>query len=134
MLLEAIQDPSGFIVTTHGVLWAAAALILLISCFETIRRVFFKPALRLFRRTNNFLDDWDGIPDRPGVPGRPGVLVRLSAVEADKVDKAEFRQLAAEVAEKASAEELTRLSQLLEYASDIEPRIPHIREVAPRSP
>ncbi len=29
-----------------------------------------------------FLEDWNGEPDRPGVPGRQGVLARLHTLEA----------------------------------------------------
>lgn len=35
----------------------------------------------MVRRTSNFLDDWDGVPDRPGVKGRPGVMMRLEQIE-----------------------------------------------------
>jgi hypothetical protein len=40
----------------------------------------------LLRRTTDFLDDWQGEPERPGVPARPGVLERLRNVEKITAD------------------------------------------------
>lgn len=39
--------------------------------------------LHTWKRVTNFLDDWQGEPDRPGVPGRPGVMERLAVIEAE---------------------------------------------------
>jgi|SRR5690606_6239788 len=33
------------------------------------------------KRISDFLDDWNGEPERPGVPARPGVMQRLAANE-----------------------------------------------------
>jgi hypothetical protein len=38
-------------------------------------------AWRTLRRTQDFLDDWNGHPARAGVPERPGVMARLSGIE-----------------------------------------------------
>lgn len=37
----------------------------------------------LFRKLQQFLDDFQGEQDRPGVPGRPGVMKRLETLEDD---------------------------------------------------
>lgn len=37
----------------------------------------------LFRKLQQFLDDFQGEQDRPGVPGRPGVMKRLETLEVD---------------------------------------------------
>lgn len=36
---------------------------------------------RTWRLLRDFLDDWNGEPDRPGVPGRRGVLERLERLD-----------------------------------------------------
>ena len=36
---------------------------------------------RVVGRLDEFVDDWNGTPDRPGVPGRPGVMTRLDSIE-----------------------------------------------------
>lgn len=37
----------------------------------------------IYRRVQDFLDDWNGEPARPGVPARPGFPDRIAAIEAD---------------------------------------------------
>ncbi|MFC7380900.1 hypothetical protein [Sphaerisporangium rhizosphaerae] len=39
--------------------------------------------LSSLKKLGNFVDDWNGEPDRPGVPGRPGVMQRLRNIEAE---------------------------------------------------
>ncbi|MFI6496013.1 hypothetical protein [Nonomuraea typhae] len=39
--------------------------------------------IALIRKINDFLDDWNGEPEREGVPERPGVMKRLSTIEAE---------------------------------------------------
>ena len=55
-----------------------------------------RPALRAI---TNFLDDWNGEPERPGVPGRAGVLEQIADLRTD-VDLA--KTLARDAAESAS--------------------------------
>jgi hypothetical protein len=39
--------------------------------------------MRIIRRIQDFLDDWNGEPARPGVPARPGFPDRIAALEAE---------------------------------------------------
>jgi len=40
-----------------------------------------RPARRIARRVEEFIDDWQGVHARPGVQGRPGVMTRLETIE-----------------------------------------------------
>jgi hypothetical protein len=62
---------SGWIVAAVAVLTAAAAAL----------AVTGRWAWHTLRRTQDFLDDWNGHPARAGVPERPGVMARLSGIE-----------------------------------------------------
>lgn len=55
-----------------------------------------RPALRAI---TNFLDDWNGEPERPGVPGRAGVLEQIADLRTD-VDLA--KALARDAAESSA--------------------------------
>ncbi len=55
-----------------------------------------RPALRAI---TNFLDDWNGEPERPGVPGRVGVLEQIADLRTD-VDLA--KALARDAAESSA--------------------------------
>lgn len=57
-----------------GALGALATLVLLVA--NGVRWM-----LRTLRKVNDFLDDWNGAPERRGVPERPGVMARLKKVE-----------------------------------------------------
>lgn len=39
----------------------------------------------------HFLEDWNGVPDRPGVPGRPGMMQRMATIEASQTITAEHQ-------------------------------------------
>jgi hypothetical protein len=39
--------------------------------------------VKFLKKMGNFVDDWNGEPDRPGVPGRPGVMKRLESIESE---------------------------------------------------
>lgn len=59
--------------------WAAAVVAVtavLGGAWRVLRR-----GRRVARRLDQFIDDWQGTPDRPGVEGRPGVMERLSMIE-----------------------------------------------------
>jgi hypothetical protein len=61
-----------------GWLTAATALaVAVVGCFAW----FGRQAWRLLLRTQDFLDDWAGHPERKGVPAKPGVMERLQTVE-----------------------------------------------------
>lgn len=40
-----------------------------------------RKAARLFRKADEFFDDYRGTPPRPGVPANPGVMERLQSIE-----------------------------------------------------
>lgn len=40
-------------------------------------------ASKFLKKVSNFIDDWQGEPERPGVPGRDGVMTRLEKIEAE---------------------------------------------------
>ncbi|WP_062435003.1 hypothetical protein [Herbidospora daliensis] len=44
--------------------------------------------MRIIRRIQDFLDDWNGEPARPGVPARPGFPERIAALEAESAQVA----------------------------------------------
>ncbi|SET43644.1 hypothetical protein [Nonomuraea wenchangensis] len=39
--------------------------------------------MKFLKKVSNFIDDWQGEPERPGVPGRDGVMTRLEKIEAE---------------------------------------------------
>ncbi len=41
----------------------------------------FRRLLRVFRKADQFLEDWNGVGGDPGHPGRPGVMERLAQLE-----------------------------------------------------
>lgn len=45
------------------------------------RRLF-----RVFKKTDQFLTDWNGVAGDPGHPGRPGVMERLTRLETAMAD------------------------------------------------
>ncbi|GIH70355.1 hypothetical protein [Sphaerimonospora thailandensis] len=42
--------------------------------------------MRIYRRIEKFLDDWQGEPARPGVEARPGFPERIAALEAESAE------------------------------------------------
>jgi hypothetical protein len=95
-------------------LWFFGAVIVVSGGVTVLWRAFGSPIFTLMGRTNEFLDDWFGVPDRDGVPGRKGVMARLTDLEIEKIDRLEFRQLADQVAEKATHADLLQLRVALE--------------------
>lgn len=61
------------------VVWAlsisavTAALAVLWKIIQGIQRIIF--------RIDEFLDDWNGVPERPGRVAQPGVMPRLDSIE-----------------------------------------------------
>ena len=101
-------------ITSQDIVWLCGALGALGGALAAIWKFGLKPLSAMVSRTNQFLDDWLGTPDRPGVPGRPGVMVRLADVEDNKAERDELVALAKLVANKADAAELLALRVALE--------------------
>lgn len=94
-------------ITGDHLMWVLGFIVLFGAACAVVWR-WLKPFRALASRTNEFLDDWFGTPERPGVPARAGVMPRLATVEEEVVE------LAREVASKATVEELAALRAELE--------------------
>lgn len=42
---------------------------------------FVRAVRRVSRKVDEFIEDWNGAPERPGHPARPGVMSRLDWIE-----------------------------------------------------
>ena len=73
--VDAVQVAAAFLL---GLLCIALAVVLL--------RPVWLPVWKLFRRTQQFLEDWFGEAERPGQAARPGAMERLAQVEAGVAD------------------------------------------------
>ena len=107
-------DPEGLTITWQGIAAVLGGLLTVGAVTGLLWRVLIYPVTKLVGRTNEFFDDWFGVPERDGVPGRKGVMVRLSDLEIEKVDRADFRALADQVAATATREELQELRAALQ--------------------
>ncbi|MEU9576332.1 hypothetical protein [Streptomyces chilikensis] len=67
-------------------LWAAG--ISAVAGAGTVLWRGVRATRRLSRRVNEFMDDWQGEPERPGVPARPGVMERMASME-DRLSRVE---------------------------------------------
>lgn len=103
----------GIMITTK-VLWAAGAVVVLGGAGGILWKTLGSPLVKLMSRTNEFLDDWFGVPDRDGVPGRKGVMVRLGEVEVGKADRQEIADLVQAITEKADRSEVLALREMLD--------------------
>lgn len=100
-------------ITGAGLLVVAGGIIAVGGAAAVVWRAL-RPVAQLVGRTNEFLDDWFGTPDRPGVPGRQGVMPRLAHVEASKADRKELKELIQTIAEKADRDEVIALRAVLD--------------------
>jgi hypothetical protein len=57
------------------------AVVVALALAAVLLRPLWLPLWHLFRGTQQFLEDWNGEPDRPGVQGRPGAMARLAQLE-----------------------------------------------------
>jgi hypothetical protein len=65
--------------------WVAAAAALS-TLVLAIAGWFLRGAWRGFRKAEQFLEDWNGIPADPGHERRPGVMERLAQLEHGMTD------------------------------------------------
>jgi hypothetical protein len=70
--VDAVQVAAAFLL---GLVCIALAVVLL--------RPVWLPVWRLFKGTQQFLEDWFGEPARAGHPARPGAMERLQSVETE---------------------------------------------------
>lgn len=69
-------------VTVGEVIKAVGFIVAIAGAILYIRKLV-RPTWRAF---SNFLEDWNGEPERPGVAGRPGVMERLEKLERLSLD------------------------------------------------
>lgn len=60
------------------ILAVCGGLVTIAAAVAVIRQI-----MKFLKRVSNFIDDWQGEPERPGVPGRDGVMTRLEKIEAE---------------------------------------------------
>lgn len=64
-----------------------SALVALATALATLLVLVARIGWRLYRKTDAFLEDWNGRPESPGHPRQPGVMERLIRLEMDNVAK-----------------------------------------------
>lgn len=62
---------------------AFMAVLLALALASVLLRPLWLPIWHLFRGTQEFLQDWNGEPERPGFKARPGAMARLAQLEAN---------------------------------------------------
>lgn len=67
----------------EALLYAAAAVTAIAAAFGAVAKWIVLPIVKLLREFRQFLEDWNGEPERPGVPARPGLLSRVRFIEAE---------------------------------------------------
>lgn len=60
---------------------AIGAVLIIAALIYAVRKI-----LKALRPVRDFLDDWNGEPNRPGVHSRPGVMARLDRIEQHLTD------------------------------------------------
>lgn len=68
---------------TTGIAWLDWLLLVaaVVTALGTGWKVLYDRVNPVYRKVDNFLDDWNGQPERPGVPRQSGVMERLSQLE-----------------------------------------------------
>ena len=68
---------------TTGIGWLDWLLLVaaVVTALGTGYKVLFDRVSPIYRKIDNFLDDWSGQPERPGVPRQSGVMERLAQLE-----------------------------------------------------
>lgn len=68
---------------TTGIGWLDWLLLAaaVVTALGTGWKVLYDRVAPVYRKIDNFLDDWSGQPERPGVPRQSGVMERLSQLE-----------------------------------------------------
>lgn len=62
---------------------AFMAVVLALALASVLLRPLWLPIWHLFKGTQEFLQDWNGEPERPGFKARPGAMARLAQLEAN---------------------------------------------------
>lgn len=62
-------------------LTAAGGILIFLAGVVTALTVLARPVWRIIRRTETFLEDWNGTPERDGRDRSPGVMARLQTIE-----------------------------------------------------
>lgn len=101
-------------ITGSEILLWSATLVVLGGALGVLTKLFLRPIFLLMGRTNEFLDDWFGTPERDGVPARHGVMHRLKEVEISKADREEMAELFEAITLKADRSEVVELRRLLD--------------------
>jgi hypothetical protein len=69
--------------TASQVLLGLIAGIVALAIGAVLLKPLWFPLWTLFRRTQQFLEDWFGEPERPGQKARPGAMARLAQLETN---------------------------------------------------
>lgn len=65
----------------EGLIQLAGLVVALGGAGAILARYVVRPLLKVQRGLSDFLEDWNGRPDRPGVPGHKGAMARLEQLE-----------------------------------------------------
>lgn len=113
-MLLVTQGPDGLHITWQGILAVCVGITVIGAALTVLWKTMGKPLALMFGRTNEFLDDWFGVPERDGVAGRKGVMHRLNSIEVSKVDRDELADLVAAIADKADRSEVQALRKAID--------------------
>lgn len=111
-----------------------AILLFILSAITLTGLVLRRPTrftTRVIRFVGRFIDDWEGVPDRPGVPGRPGLMAMVQSLR-DQVTElrehrdADYRRL------RRHSSQLVTLTSKVDWLMDRLP--PHERWTPPTNP
>lgn len=77
------------IMIDSGTLTACVSVVLTVAGTSLYWSLKYGRKINPFvRQFSQFIDDWQGIPDRPGFDGHPGMAVRMQRAEASAAETA----------------------------------------------
>lgn len=107
------QDPLASIIFNPALLTGIGAIILSFLAFGVAKVIkAYKEVAPFMKAGRNFLEDWQGVPDRDGVAGRPGMMVRMAGVESNQVEQTKQQALQGEAIARVEATQVTQGEQL----------------------